>query len=242
MVSPSRLLDVWDQGLGLEPAARPLALMSLAMPGRKLEDLAEISLGTRDAHLLRLRRELFGSLMECVTSCPACATELEFTVSADELLKQGAETAEDEHWLEADSFRIRFRSPNTADLVVLARLGANLEDHHNLILSRCILTRSTDRGADTAMLPPDVVRRLLEEMEQRDRLAMVWLGMDCTPCGHAWKSLFDIGSHLWTDLDRWARGLLHEVHLLARAYGWTESEVLRLSAARRAYYLGVAKA
>lgn len=241
MVSAGRLLDVWDLGLGFAPVARPIALMSLVMPGRKLEELAEISLGTRDAHLLRLREKMFGDRIECVTSCPACATELEFTVSADELLQQGGEAAGEELWLEMNSRRIRFRFPNSADLLALACHGVHAEGHQDLILSRCILEGvDTDGGTDAAALPPTVADRLLEEMEQRDPLAMVWLDLDCAQCGHAWKSLFDIGSHLWADLDRWARGLLHEVHVLARAYGWTEGEVLALSAARRAYYLGMA--
>lgn len=242
MVSPGRLLDAWDLGQGLAPVARPIALMSLVMPGHKLEELAEISLGARDAHLLRLREKMFGDRVECVTSCPACATELEFTVSADELLNQGGDPAGEEQWLETDSHRIRFRFPNSADLVALARSGAEAERHQeDLILSRCILeSANTDGSTDAAALPSAVVSRLLDEMEQRDPLAMVWLDLDCAQCGHAWQSLFDIGSHLWADIDRWARGLLHEVHVLARAYGWTEGEVLGLSAARRTYYLGMA--
>jgi hypothetical protein len=34
-----------------------------------------------------------------------------------------------------------------------------------------------------------------------------------------------------------ARSLLAEVHSLARAYGWTESEILALSPQRRSTYL-----
>ena len=38
-------------------------------------------------------------------------------------------------------------------------------------------------------------------------------------------------------LDAWARATLLDVHLLATAYGWSEPEVLALSALRRRYYL-----
>jgi hypothetical protein len=34
-----------------------------------------------------------------------------------------------------------------------------------------------------------------------------------------------------------ARRFLDEVHVLARAYGWAEAEILRLSEARRSAYL-----
>jgi hypothetical protein len=48
---------------------------------------------------------------------------------------------------------------------------------------------------------------------------------------------FDIVSHLWTELDAWARRMLREVHALAATYGWSEAEILRMSATRRRAYL-----
>ena len=42
---------------------------------------------------------------------------------------------------------------------------------------------------------------------------------------------------VWAEVDAAAQRLLHEVDVLARAYGWTEPEVLALSEARRAAYL-----
>jgi hypothetical protein len=39
-----------------------------------------------------------------------------------------------------------------------------------------------------------------------------------------------------------AERVLLDVHALARAYGWTESEVLRLTPARRSAYLQMAAA
>jgi hypothetical protein len=47
----------------------------------------------------------------------------------------------------------------------------------------------------------------------------------------------DPGALLWDDVQAYARGVLGQVHSLARAYGWTESEVLSLSPRRRAAYL-----
>ena len=39
-----------------------------------------------------------------------------------------------------------------------------------------------------------------------------------------------------------AKRLLMDVHLLARAYGWSEAEVLALSPARRRFYLEMVEA
>jgi hypothetical protein len=41
----------------------------------------------------------------------------------------------------------------------------------------------------------------------------------------------------WSEISAEARRLLLEVHNLASAYGWSESDILSMSALRRRYYL-----
>ena len=45
------------------------------------------------------------------------------------------------------------------------------------------------------------------------------------------------GAFLWAEIHAWAQQLLRDVHTLAIAYGWSETEVLALPAARRRAYL-----
>ena len=61
--------------------------------------------------------------------------------------------------------------------------------------------------------------------------------MQCPACSHSWTALFDILSFFWAEIDAQARRLLDVVHLLARAYGWSEAEIRDLSTARKNYYL-----
>ena len=56
-------------------------------------------------------------------------------------------------------------------------------------------------------------------------------------CGHEWDELFDVVSFVWAELEVQACRLLQEVHVLARAYGWREGDVLALSPRRRRLYL-----
>jgi hypothetical protein len=122
----------------------------------------------------------------------------------------------------------------------LSRLDLNQADYQEEIIARCVIDVEGPEGnVEPANIPQDVVDLLADEMERRDPLAMIRLDLRCAQCGHVWQSLFDVASLLWTDVDRWARMFLHEVHLLARAYGWTERDVLRLSDARREHYLGM---
>ena len=43
----------------------------------------------------------------------------------------------------------------------------------------------------------------------------------------------------WAELDAWARRLLLDVHTLARAYGWSERDILQLTETRRQFYLNL---
>jgi hypothetical protein len=52
-----------------------------------------------------------------------------------------------------------------------------------------------------------------------------------------WQAPLDVGEALWQKVRTAAEHLLLDIDTLARAYGWTEREVLRLSPLRRAAYL-----
>ena len=79
-----------------------------------------------------------------------------------------------------------------------------------------------------------------EQLESADPLADMRLDVTCHACGHHTAAVLDPCTVLWTDVQRHARSLIEQVHTLARAYGWTESEVLALSVARRSAYLELA--
>jgi hypothetical protein len=59
----------------------------------------------------------------------------------------------------------------------------------------------------------------------------------CPACGQRWTEVLDIASFFWRELNSFAKRLICEVDILARAYGWPEREILNLSPARRAMYL-----
>jgi hypothetical protein len=87
---------------------------------------------------------------------------------------------------------------------------------------------------------------LLAEVEARmieaDPQADIEIDLVCDVCSHSWKSAFDVGEFFWAELQSRAMLLLHDVHVLARAYGWSEPEVLSLSEARRAAYIELVSA
>jgi hypothetical protein len=58
--SASELLTVWEQGQDKSLPERGLALLVAACPEYPKEALSKLSIGRRDARLLRLREWLFG--------------------------------------------------------------------------------------------------------------------------------------------------------------------------------------
>jgi hypothetical protein len=61
--------------------------------------------------------------------------------------------------------------------------------------------------------------------------------LTCTECGTRFTEVLDILSYLWFELSSQAKGLLNQVHILGRYYGWRESDILAMKPWRRQYYL-----
>ena len=92
----------------------------------------------------------------------------------------------------------------------------------------------------SAEVPHAIWQAVQRKMSELDPQAEVHFELSCPSCGHQWLALFDIAHFLWTEVAALARRLLHEVSILARTYGWSEGEILRLSPARRRVYLELA--
>ena len=83
---------------------------------------------------------------------------------------------------------------------------------------------------------------LAGRLGELDPLAEVLIDLRCEVCGAQWQALFDTVTFFWNELHARSRRLLQEVDLLARTYGWTEGEVLRMSEQRRGLYVEMALA
>jgi hypothetical protein len=132
---------------------------------------------------------------------------------------------------------VKFRLPNSADLLLIADL-ADASQARATLLERCVqqVTRS---GAPLPVseLPEDVLSGITERMAQIDPQADIQIALTCPACAWQWSSLFDIVSYLWSEINTWAIRMLREVHQLASVYGWRESDILALSPLRRQLYL-----
>jgi len=234
--APAQLLQVWERGGIASAAARGLLLLGCCGGAeRSAAELAALPLGQRDALLLELRERLFGDAIDVVAPCPQCAATVEATFRCSDLRL----TAPDDdaptltHDVSVQGMHVRFRLPDSSDLIALEDCG-DAGAAHTLLLERCLLAAE---GGDAHGLPTELQAEIAEAMAQADPQADLQLAFRCPDCGHAWQPLFDIAHFLWQELHAWALRQLREVDTLAQAYHWSEAEILALSPRRRQAYL-----
>lgn len=235
------LLQAWESCLDTDPTGRALGLVGAACPELGRDELAEMPIGRRDALLLDLRALLFGPQLTVVVQCPDCGEPLESTFSADQLRVPPDPGSLAVQHVRAGGLDVTFRLPSSSDLLPLS--GSDTRSVRGQLLARCVLSaRGTDGDpVGWEALPDEVVAAVCERMSAADPQADVELALACPFCGNTWTAPFDIVGFLWTELDAWAMRLLRDVHVLARAYGWREPDVLALSPIRRSLYLELSR-
>ncbi len=240
-LSASDVLRIWEVCASLDPAHRALAILAAASPDTHAGTLAALPVGRRDRRLLEIREATFGSTLNAVLSCPHCAERVEFELEASDLLSEpGADVDTTESELRLDEWSLRYRMPTAGDLAEVASCGERSQAMA-LLVERCVLdSRRGGEPVGPESLPPRALALLDGALARQDPMAEVLLDFVCPGCGQAGQTLFDIGCYLWEELRAQAVRLLHEIHTLARSYGWREGDILALSATRRHAYLELA--
>lgn len=239
-LSAAATLDLWQAAERRDPVERSLVLAAAADPaGESLDELARLPLGRRDERLLGLHTALAGPVLEATALCPACGEHAEFTVDTGALAARGTEGVAPAP-VEAAGFVVEWRSPDSRDLAAAAATGEPVAAERVLV-ARCVTAAvGPDGEVEGTALPPEVREALARAMAEADPLAEVLIEVACPACGTAFVADLDLGGFVWAELRARAQRLLGEVDVLARAYGWTEAEVLALDDRRRAVYLELA--
>lgn len=223
-----QLLDLWERIV-----AQPTLVRSDALRAAVGEPTA--NLGANNAALIALRARLFGPRWALRAGCPACGENCEFTVDARALAEQlSAQLPDPEqtYQLTLPEGSVTFRLPSAEDL----RDCAHCPDSDAAalaVLERCLI------DAPLAALPEPARVSISERMQELDSAALVSFAVCCpsAACAHCWDAALDVGSTVCSEVTAAAERVFLEVDILARAYGWSEAEVLALSPTRRAAYL-----
>ncbi len=235
-LSASRLLGVWEQGLSATPVERALLLLS-ADQAESWDALSKLSIGIRDARLLKLRAETFGSSLQAMCDCPQCGETVEMSFEAGDILVDMPDAGDGLLSLTTGDYNVYFRLPDSRDLAAAVAVGDRTIAARQLF-HRCVIeARQDDKIVSSDALPSDVMDAVAERISGIDAQSNIELEMTCPACNHTWISPFDIVAFFWLEISAWAKRMLRDVHTLACAYGWNEETILALSPARRQAYL-----
>jgi len=237
-LDPSHVLELAERGRAKSPPERAVLLLAAAYPEHNEESLANLTLSERDALLLTLRERTFGKKLRGLINCPACHLALSLDIDIDTFRSEARHSAHT-HLARVADYEIRFRIPNTGDLLALKE-NANPERAWMHLFERCVLeARCARQPVPASTLPPEIAEEISRLIDEADPLADPQLAMECPGCGKSWRQAFDIAAYLWEEVAALARQLLVEVHALASVYGWSEERILGMSAWRRGMYLAM---
>ncbi|WPB55033.1 hypothetical protein [Xylophilus sp. GOD-11R] len=228
-LGPDSVLSLWEQGARLHPLDRAALLCAWARPELPATAIVDLPLGAVTEALLRLRAASFGARIRSRADCRHCGAALELNLACDELLQPSSLSPG------TGMDGMRLRPASLRDLAAVAD-EADTAQAARRLAARCLQPHA---GVDEP-LDDERLAACEAALDALDPNADIGFDLRCEACGARDSAQLDIGAFLWEEIDARAQSLLWEVHTLARAYGWTESEILALGAARRARYLAMA--
>jgi hypothetical protein len=237
-LSAHSILQVWERGNGQCLVNKALTLLAAARPEMTWDELAELSVGQRDALLIALREQTFGTKLNVFAKCPQCQGHIEFIMDMADIKVEGYSVpVAKENELSVEGLDLRFRLLNSLDLAAVVNCN-DITAAHSVLIQRCVLQVNRDGIAlSSEELPEEIIDKLIVRLAECDPQSEVLLNLVCPACAHNWQMIFDVVSFFWTEISMQAKRLLREVHTLALAYGWREADILAMNTTRRQFYL-----
>lgn len=233
-LTAAEILSLYDAGAGLGGTDRTLLALETRHPGE-----VHVPLGIRDGILLDLYRATFGSVIEAEATCAACALQMDIPLDAAALAVEAKPDASRE--VRVGDWAIRVRPLDTEDLVRAAACGNETAAARLLADAAIVAASRNGRPVEPGALPAALVRAAEEAVMALDPMAETVVAVACPACGSVTPLAFDVAAFLWDAIDQAAFGLLDDVAVLARRFGWSEHDVLAMSPHRRLHYLAAAE-
>ena len=190
-------------------------------PGRA----AELTAPDRDRVLAETYVKTWGTRVRSTAHCASCAAPFDLDFSIPEAVESLPKTrcARDPNGMFVSSSGVSFRLPTGVDECEILHLPPEVAEQE--LAKRC------SGGVDVQ-----------DEMESAAPLIDLELNGTCPECGAVQTFRFDIQSYVLTALHSERDRLASEVHRLARAYGWSASEILSLPRSQRRRHVSILEA
>ena len=229
-LDPAWTITAWERGVREDTLDRAVTLLASAT-GLSRDQAESADVGSRDAVLVDVLSRFTGGVVQACVRCTGCGERLDVPLDLTAFPRTPWREPGALLEVEVSGFGVRFRLPSTGDLRLLR--GRDAVVGRRLLLARCVQAEAGS-GED---LDEETAAAVEVAMEEAAPGGAVTVRTGCPDCGAETAAALDIPALLWAEVQAQAVALLHQVHVLASAYGWTEPEVLALSPARRAAYL-----
>ena len=213
-------LQLVEEGTGLAPLDQALLLVS-SVEDLPAESAAELAVDERDAKLIAARIAAFGAGVTFFTPCPHCGEGNEADFDLNSIPRRQSERIE----ISIDGRPICLRPPSSRAVAAAAAAS-----DPKILLHACA------EGVGPAD-DPRTLERIEQELASAFPLLNITFDMTCAQCSREFTTRFDIGAWLWREVEALADQAVDTVDRLARAYGWSESDILAMPQSRRALYL-----
>ena len=200
-------------------------------------DLWELAVGDRLALLLGVARWSGLAALDVVARCRECHELMEVSLSLDEILDAHERAGRSPHAdVDTHGAALRLRRPSGLDQLAWQRAESHERaDPIGLMVRTLAVTGDPGPGP----LPETTVAAVDRALNSLDPLVDPDVSLVCPGCATVTVERLDLQARALDYLHRCQRALLHQVHFLARAYHWSEEEVLRIPAWRRSRYLAL---
>jgi len=200
------------------------------------EDAATVerwTLARRLQALLAVRcAEAADAAVSATVACTACGGRFEIELPLARCVQDVDETPLT--LTPAPGRRLSVRLPQAADL---AAWRATAADDEATLAARLVLAVDGQAPAPDFVPTAGEVEAIAEQLAARDPFTALQVEAACPDCGHGNAADVNLEQLLLHDFAALQRRLLDEVATLARAFHWSEAQILELPAWRRAHYL-----
>lgn len=214
------LIRIFEAGETGGAAAKADALLAALRPDLDSEARGQIGLGDRDRLFWAFKADRFsrGTQMLAKVKCDACDewNSLDLGTGFDLPVKTSDKVCvfyAGQDWT--------LRLPVQGDLAHVTSKGF---PYHRL-------------SAQAPWDEPDFRKAAEVAIDAADPAIDVVIDVHCPDCGTTTPCAFDAVTFLWSDVEARALRVFSDIATLARAFGWSESETLGLTAHRRARYV-----
>ncbi|TXE07844.1 hypothetical protein ES711_10455 [Gelidibacter salicanalis] len=232
-MTANSILNVWDHCVGKNQTFKGVALASLALNATDHSNIVDWSIEKRDIALFHVRKKLFGNQFDNISHCPKCNQMVEWDFNFEQVGIPSLYDIPDNIEILIDSHDdiLMIRLPNSDDLFT--------NDASQIIRNCMINLKDLQSQTFHQNIPDDIINQINDKFDTICQASNITYHLNCVECSHEWQVNFDIVAYLWKEIDHWAKSLLDEIYVLAKTFGWSESDIINMSENRRNHYLNL---